>query len=850
MHRRFLIFSFLSGVSALIYEIMWVRILTVAFGSTTYSVSTVLAVFMAGLAIGNRVFGQRIDRSSNPLKTYALIELCLAFVAAVIAFSIPTVHSLMAAGVVYVPPSVESLARIVLASLMLLPPAILMGGPLPVLSQCIAERNRSGTSESAGNNDVAQAITRMYGLNTLGAVVGCTASGFLFVPWFGIQRSILLAATLNGLIGVMAWRHRHSCVIDVSHQRDLIPPLAAMMVPRRHATRDTVLVFVAGFVALATEVVWTRLLINQLSGNVLIFSMILAAFLAGMGIAGIAVGRWIRGKHADGFVAILFAINGVWLLVAVFFQIELGQLFDWIHRTGVGQPQWTTLLCLFALFVILLPATVSLGSICPWLLAMQTAGVDRSNGRTVGDVVGRLLSWNTIGAICGSLVAGFVMLNTLGAIRSVFVLAMVCFVTSLISAIGKLQSVVGIAGAVLCVAGLMSESHRQPVWFNAGFTRVRRLPDENTRFFAEDAEGTVVVTADNDALRLLVNGVVVADSSREDMWDLLLKAHLPMLLHPDPKRVAVVGLGAGISLGAIESYDEVEVVDCIELCSEVVGAHRCFQSFNERCWEDPRLHLYIDDGRHFLMKSRQASGVANPQGGYDVINVDPIDPPVCNQYTQEFVQVCYDRLNDGGLVVQWIPLFHLQQRHLRSMSASFIRVFPNSTMWYDGTSILLIGCKGKPLTTDVHRFVSRGRRDRVRENLAVIGRPDPLILLGTFVCGPEQLHEWVGQAAANTDDRPWLEYELLLAGPLRRDAFLQNLISVRSNFEPMSTVASASVHTETAMNVRETMSRLLNARIEKIRGNHEHADQIIDSAQNDFGLTDSVLETLAPLLTE
>lgn len=881
MHRRFLLYSFLSGLSALIYEITWVRVLSVIFGSTTYSISSVLAVFMAGLAIGNSIFGRRIDRSDHPLRTYAVIEIGLAAMAMMIAVFVPAAHLVLARWLVALPPDLEWLTRIVLTSVVLLPPAILMGGTLPVLSKCIADLDRTRALQNiplptVDRQSMANRIAQVYGLNTLGAVVGCCLAAMFLIPSIGIRMTILLGAALNFVIGCLAWKDAGylSGVDSIAQQQlpqrlsgtprtDVVKPLADQDVAGA-------LIFVCGFVSLAAEVVWTRLLINQLSGNVLVFAMILAAFLAGMGIAGVAVGRWFRVTHARSFLAILLAMNGTLLLMSVTFQAVPAELFDWIHRTGAESSRMTSLVCLAALFLMLLPATTALGCVCPWILAMQTTNgtADRT---VVGRIVGRLLSWNTVGAILGSLLAGFVMLNAMGANHSLFVLAMVCFAASIVTALRAIEYVTALAsitGIAMCVVALSgaASGFAQPIWFNAGFTRVCQLPEQDVRFFAEGAEGTVVVTADHNALRLLVNGVVVADSSREDMWDLLLKAHLPMLLHPDPKRVAVVGLGAGISLGAIEAYDEVDSVDCIELCSEVVEAHQMFGSFNGRCWEDQRLRLYTDDGRHFLLKSTLPSQpvasqpVFNLAGtktsvdsppGYDIINVDPIDPPVCNQYTQEFVQICFDRLNPGGMMVQWIPLFHLNEQHLRSMSASFVNVFPNTTMWYDGTSILLIGRKGAGLQLDLDLFVARGRRDRVRENLAVIGRPDPLILLGTFVCGSQQLQQWIGTSPANTDDCPWLEYELLLAGPLRRSTFLQNLKSVRCNYEPLSSIVeSPADDLNVAVQVRAAMSRLLDARIAKYNGDYKAADRMIESAQTQHGLTDSMLETLAPLLAE
>jgi spermidine synthase len=291
-----------------------------------------------------------------------------------------------------------------------------------------------------------------------------------------------------------------------------------------------------------------------------------------------------------------------------------------------------------------------------------------------------------------------------------------------------------------------------------------------------------------------------------------LKAHLPMLMQPDPKNVALVGLGAGVSLGAVTSYD-VERIDCIEIAEEVVPAHRFFEHVNGRCWEDPRLDLRINDGRHFLHTTDRT---------YDVISVDPTDPPVVYQYSRDFLQVCHDRLEEGGIMVHWVPLFHLTPLHIRIIVRAFADVFPHTSLWYDGTSVLLVGCKGRPLTIDEGQFRTRLARPEVQRNLASIGTPDADLLLATYAFGREGVDRLIGgDVPENTDDRPYLEYKVLLAGRLGATTMASNLEMLAPHYSPPDELFEPPMAPEALAELRShqnLMRDLLRIRVAVMRG--------------------------------
>jgi len=831
-------FFFASGLSALIYQVAWVRILSVDFGTTVHAVSTVLTIFMAGLALGSWLFGRWVDRSRRPLLIYAGIEGGLALWALAFVFGTPWLHDvstelLRSASSSGLP---TSLVKFCIALVVLLPPTTLMGGTLPVLARQV---NRSADA-------IGLRLGSLYGLNTLGAVFGSLLVAFLLIPTFGILDSILLAGAINLVLSLgSVWMSRRVSAPPVAAAASQPAP-SADAAPVA-ATPDRMrlvysIAFASGFITLATEVLWTRLFINLLSGNVLVFATILAAFLTGIALGSLVVARWVdRMERLDGPLALALGLGGLCLLASMLGQQPVAALLHRVANTAAtGTGPAPIYLALGTMFVLLaLPATV-FGAVFPLLFRWGTRSLD-----TIGRDVGRLYAFNTVGSIAGSFVSGFVMIRFVGVNGSLLMLA--AAYGALACGVGRRRSL-RFGGALLalgCLVLLAMPSVRRPIhWLNGGFLGVVAIPEQDTLYIAEGVEGTVGVAQMGDALALTVNGVIVAESSRIDLWDLLLKAHLPMLLHEDPAKVALVGLGAGVSLGAVQAYDELQRVDCIEISAEVEPAHRFFADVNDRCWEDPRLNLVRGDGRHHLLLTDER---------YDVISVDPTDPPVVYQYTQDFFQVCHDRLKPGGLMVQWVPMFRLSPEHLRMIMRAFKLVFPETTVWYDGTSLLLIGCRDQRLNVDVERFLQRAARPKVRASLGSIGAPPAWLLLATYVCGPEALTSMIGEGVPdNTDDFPYLEYAVLLSGRLGKANMAANLSMLQPVYEPMAARLAPSSRSPGNLAAiaatRELMKDLLRVRLLLLAGKEREAELLATSIARQRKVSAADWELFEPFL--
>jgi spermidine synthase len=799
---------------------------------------------MAGLALGSYLFGRWIDRWRRPLLVYGILELALAVYVALLVAGMPWIQEMTVSWLRGrdLSHTSTSLIKFAIAAFVLLVPTTLMGGTLPVLAKQVTRSSRT----------IGRWLGLLYGLNTLGAVFGSLVAAYVLILWLGVNRTLLLAALISALVGLA------SCGLALSiaaGSHGKMSPAGGRDAPSgdlesaegtpvseipgsRLAVLHTV-AFTSGFAVLAAEVLWTRLFVNLLTANVLVFATILGAFLTGIALGSFLVSRWIdRLRSLDVAVCVSLLVSGVLLCASVLSQGGLGALFQKIRgleALSLSAKVDLSLACMF--LVVAVPATV-FGTVLPSLFRWSSRSLT-----TLGQDVGRLYAWNTIGSIAGSFASGFLMIPLVGLNASLLLLGLLY---GLLAALVVRRTGLRVVSGAVALAALVlvaTPSVRKPVyWFNGGFTQVVRIPAERTLFLDEGIEGTVGVLGIGKVRALTVNGVAVAESSRHDLWDLLLKAHLPMLLHEDPRRVALVGLGAGVSLGAVEAYEEPERIDTVEIAPEVVPAHRLFASVNRRCWEDPRLRLWINDGRHFLLTT---------ENRYDVISVDPTDPPVVYQYTQDFIQLCHDRLDDGGIMVQWVPLFHLSSLHLKVIMKAFLNVFPESTLWYDGTSVLLMGRRGRPLEIDVQRMARRLGQGDVRASLGMIGGPDVWRLLSTYVAGPGALERMVGtDVPENSDDKPYLEYAVLRSAPLTPRTFAANLEMLEPYRESVEHLLGSADRTPDNLLrlAREEliMRRLLRSRIHKLLGERELWEGSLRGLARDTGMDEAEFRSLWP----
>jgi len=751
-----------SGVSGLIYEVVWTRLLTVVLGNTVFAVSAVLTVYMGGLALGSFCAGRIIDRRTDPLRVYALLEIAIG------AFGFCSSLLLIQTGPAYVwlhrtlgeYPALLHVMRYVFSFVLLGLPTTLMGATLPVLSRFAVDRQ----------SVVGLKVGTLYAINTLGAAAGCYAAGFILIGNVGIHLTILSASVLSIIVGLVAW----SCDRRLSVAAPL--PSAAPADGNGEETPRSALRWLilgafalSGLTALSYEVIWTRILILFLSNTVYAFAAMLTTFLAGVGLGSLVFSSFVdRRKLLVLGLGLMEAAIGFYALLSIYVfghaeaLLAFGQNFPEWKGTGAGFTK--------ALALMLVP-TFLFGGTFP-----IAARICSSSFARIGARVGELYSWNTVGAIVGAAATGFVLMPLLGLQGSL--LTMLCL--NLLVGIALCGAEPGLTRKdrsllVCCLVALtvlgMAKSPRdvfrymQETW----------VPSEKLVYYREDPAGTVCVRQIGRERKMYVDGLDVAGTEPIYLGSSKFLGHVPMLIHRNPKRAFVLGFGAGGTSHAISTYPSVVRIDAAEICRSVTRAARLFPEVHHGVLSNPKLRLMVNDGRHFLLTTSHK---------YDVISVDlslPASAGAASLYTREFYALCRQRLDDGGLIVQWLPPGMMSLRYLQVILRTAREVFPHVGLWSTRFhEHLMMVASGAAPAIDYELCARRMTHPGVRRDLAEIGIRDPDTFLSYFIAAGEAVAGLAagGDRGLNTDDLPRLEYRL----PFRPDfpPRLENFSALKS----------------------------------------------------------------------
>jgi spermidine synthase len=767
-----------SGVTGLMYQVAWARDLALVFGASFEAQSIVLAAFMAGLAAGGFSFGRRAHRFGRPLRLYGLLEIGVA----IFAVALPLLLSWVDAAYLAVASRAGgsdawlNAARVAMAFAVLLLPTFCMGGTLPVLVRLRVQRY----------GELGERLSGLYAINTFGAVIGTLLAGFVLLPKLGVWRTELLAALANLVIGAVAigldrtLARRDTPSAEAPAGRP-IPPAAgddraspapasgAAAWPFRLAFWGTA---VAGMGSLALEVAWSRAIAMSTGANTYSFSVMLATFLSGIAI-GSRLHERVASRRFGVPVRLGVTLAGIGvssalacLLIPRLPEIAL-LLAVKLYGGLVGIRAETT----FTLsFLVMLVPCILMGMAFP-LAAEARARLDLRFGESVGDLVGL----NTVGAILGSLLAGFIGIPWLGLQRTMLFASVVYLGYGLVvlcaawGAQRRERRGLAWAGALAALPATAALALVLPRWDMHAFAG---LPNndltflmnadgevdidftlERTRllYVREGRVSTVSVIGNDRSRSMLVNGRVVATDAFADMQHLYLLGHLPVLLHPDPRSAIVIGLGAGLTLGGIVAHETVERIVVVEIEPAVRDAAQLFADLHYDALADPRVELAWQDGRNYLKTTSER---------FDVITADPIHPWAqggAYLYTTEYYRILADRLSPGGIACQWLPLYELSKDDLRSAIASFVSSFEHATLWQSAGDALLIGSNA-PIGVDFDALEARLRNPRVSRQLARVGLDEPLSLLAEFAMDRAAMERFSEGATLNTDDNLHLEF--------------------------------------------------------------------------------------------
>ncbi|WP_420442160.1 fused MFS/spermidine synthase [Candidatus Palauibacter sp.] len=697
---------FLSGVSGLIYQIAWVRQSVFTFGVSVYAYSTVIGAYMIGLALGSYVMGRRVDAHARPLRTYAGLEVGIAALAALSPFLLAALHGVypglsnaLPAGGVWL-----TLGRLVFSLAVLTPTTFLIGATLPVMSRIYATHG----------GRVGSDVGRLYLVNTAGAALGCVLTGLVFLRYLGARETIFLGAAINLLVaggalallrlaqaprttsaaseaGDVATDSAAAAVASAMPEAATPPAENALPIPAGALRYVAIAYGISGFIALGYEVVWARILYIHSSHASYSFSLMLTVFLAGLALGGAGASWVLRRRRATlrHFGAIQLAIGLLAVLILhAFARLPALHLEDWFGGYTIAYE-------FLIAFVTIFPPAVLLGALFPVVGSLYT----RERAQVVGLRIGRVNAFNTLGAIAGSLGAGFVLVPLLGLRNTAVALAVLNLALGAVAlrfdrSGGRRSLRFAPAGAVaatiLAVAIL-------PTGFYLGsyYTEADRLI-----FYKEGVETTVaVLEVPEDNFKIsFVNGRDEVPTDRASMSAFRLLGHLPPLLRPGARNALVLSFGNGIATGTMNTHG-IPVIDAVDLSPEMIEAAAVYHEENYDVLDSDRLRLHVEDGRNFLLRAEEP---------YDIISVDATHPANASSwalFTSEFYQLIESRLAEDGVFMQWIPIHGVREDDYRDILRTVWDVFPNMVLWSTGSTHSYVVATREPMSSVVMQSV-------------------------------------------------------------------------------------------------------------------------------------------------
>jgi spermidine synthase len=796
---------FASGAASLVYQVLWIKQLALVVGAEVQAVTTGVSAFFAGLALGGWMFGRLADRVNKPLRLYAWIELLAPTLAVGCTFSMAHAARPFAAMQDHIGVFAWALPFALVGV-----PAILMGGTLPVLMRAVAPLN----------GDVGRAGGRLYAANTAGAIVGTLATSFVLIPALGVQGSALAAAALNVAAAIFSFalgrRLPASTPVEITAAGE----------DRHRARLALTLYAIAGGIALGYEVVWSQAIVQFISTRSFAFSIVLATYLCGL-----VIGSTLVSRHADrardpwsAFALLIVAAGLVAMLEIAFLGEWLLQGQAWLSsRVFSATGNMLAAMCArFALagFCVVFVPTLLLGAAFPFALRLSV------DSREVGRGVGVIIAVNTAGGIAGSLLAGFVLVPLLGLVHALAALAIAASVVGIVAVTcgpgmrSKVRwSVLALAIATLGTA-LLTPSDRLA-------SMLAHARGGDLTFYAESKGGTVAVVAQksggNHFKRLYIQGVSNSGDAMTSLRYMRLQAMLPLLIHRgEPRSALVIGLGTGITGGALLPYPGLRQRVVAELLPAVVAAAPQFKG-NYRMSTDPRIDIRLHDGRRELLRNTQR---------YDVITLEPPPPSaagVVNLYSSDFYKLAASRLQEGGLVAQWLPLPTQNEEDTRALIKSFVDVFPYATLWTTELHEMMLIGSMQPIELDVPRITARFDQPTVAASLREVGIASPAALLATWVTDRAGLEYYAADASPVTDNRPAIEY----AAWVRSADFpnvLTHLLALRAE-PPLKGADDAIVNAVRAEYA--TLHTFYDAGLDAYRGNREEWQANIRSVMHD-----------------
>ena len=747
-----------SGCSALIYEIVWYQLLQLVIGSSTVSLGVLLATFMGGLCVGSMATPRILGiRRLHPLRAFALLELGIGFSGILVLYGMPFVNGLYVAVLGHGLPAI--LLRAMISAICLLVPTILMGASLPTIASWIGTTPRR-----------ASWLGLLYAGNTMGAVFGCLAAGFYLLRVFDMATATYVAAAINVAVAVISF----GLVLRTPSSAELECPRQVREVAGPRVWTVYVTIALSGACALGAEVVWTRLLGPMLGATVYTFSIILTVFLLGLAIGsglGSLLALAVRPQTAMGCCQLLLTAAIAWTA----FMLSKSLPY-WPINPKLSTSPWITFqIDVLRVVWAVWPGTLLWGAMFPLALAAV-----RSENEDAARSVGNVYAANTGGAIAGALGFSLLLIPRMGtrqaerALIALTVVSALCVLAPIVwSRRGKLGAWCLAASTVM--AGLLAASVPGVPGTVIAYGRLSMIAGESQILYVgEGMNSSIAVSQYGNTRQFHVSGKSEASTNPNDMRVQRMLGEMPALLHPRPRKVLVVGFGAGVTAGSFVVNPDVQRIVVCEIEPLVPPTTtRYFGKENYNVLHDGRTEVIYDDARSYILTTPES---------FDIITSDPIHPWVkgsATLYTEEYFEMARQHLNPGGIVAQWVPLYETDTDTVKSEIATFFDVFPNGTIWANegddgGYDLMLLG-EADPIQINVDKLQDRLDRPDyagVAQSLRDVGLNSAVEILETYAGRASDLKPWLNGAEINRDRNLRLQY---LAG-LAVNASMEGII--------------------------------------------------------------------------
>lgn len=770
---------FLSGASGLILELLWTRMLTLVFGSTALAVSTVLTAYMGGLGLGSYLAGKFSDRLKDPVRAYAMAEAAIG----IYALSVPWIIGYYPAlnqwlwstfGDRY---TLLSILRFFASAGLLIVPTTLMGATLPILARYFVSR-----PFELGR--VSLRLGTLCAVNLFGAVAGSFLAGFIFLPMVGVRSTNLVAASFDISLAVailvarrIAPKKSASAVGETLDELAAAAPQSATAGPaiaRTSPTARRAVLFafaVSGATAMTLQVLWTRALAVIIGSSIFSFTIILLAFLIGLGSGSAVFGRLV-GRLRNPVRGLALTHLGIVACIGLSYIItdRLPFVFTYLLSSTLVSAD-AVLTCQFALACLtVLPSTFLMGAIFPLTVRVVTGDLT-----TVGRDVGSAYALNTVGAIIGSFFSGFFILPRLGLQRGIYLaavvdLALAFLLFAVAPALPRARRILGMATALAMACAALALPRWNLTNFSIGFFRISMARDyidmverrhqkkkwqmPKLVYYKDGIATTVSVDQWGKVFSMKNNGKVDA-SNDADMPTQISVGLLPLLLYNNDHapKVALIGYGSGVTAGATTQYP-IDSLEVVELEPAIYAAAHFFDDVNHRPTENPRVRAIAGDGRNFLSQRRDL---------YDIIISQPSNPwitGVSNLFTREYFQSVKSRLAEDGIFCQWAQLYEMAPWNIKAIYRTLADEFPYVMVFAaeDLSSDTILIASRKPIELDIRKIARAFENPVTAAEAKRAGFNSPHDIPAFLLLGPEELHSFTAGAQLNTDDNALIEF--------------------------------------------------------------------------------------------